>query len=221
MALNTEQFEGLLRAALSKFEPPIEQFTFTMPPPGAVPLEERPLTIRGMTITTSDSTVSLPAGEATTTDSVTITGDPVETEVERRPILMVQPLRTPGLEWGETIVPPEWVVLRRRPEPEPPNDLAERLREVLLGQMESLLVLPEAVEMIRECKIGQEAEGEVQLEMRIKGPKVPKALLDKIPPEMFIVLDYEIKRAMIRAFNLTAKDEPRKRTVIVEEDEEP
>lgn len=83
---------------------------------------------------------------------------------------------------------------------------------------EQSVSLPEDMEMLKECQISDDRGKDVELELRIRGPVIPRSILKKIPPEMFKILDLEIKRAMIRAFNLQPTEQ-RKRMVIVEEEE--
>jgi hypothetical protein len=99
----------------------------------------------------------------------------------------------------------------------PSQRILDALRRSGIGVQKQDIVVPEGLEMVKDCQIETIHEKDVTLEFHIKGPTIPKELLTEIPPEMFKRLDFELKMAMIRAFNLVPNEEVRKRLVILDE----
>lgn len=200
----------------------------------AIPFSEFSLNAASLTTTldtgsgtsiTAATTTGVDGDAVTTTDTVILPQDQRPTTGALR--IISAPNTQPLPDWVEGVRDYIGAVPAIFPEPMPyPEIMDQRVFERELMERLGLprdqsITLPEGMEMLKECQIADAGKGKkaVELELRIRGPVIPKSLLKQIPESMFRTLDLEIKRAVIRAFNLQPTEELRKRTIIVEEEE--
>lgn len=191
---------------------PFSNFTFTLDPAANLTYDPAASEVDTNVVQHVDG-YSISTGTTTSDPTVTVTTGTYTRPLQRGETQQWAP---PWVDSPSPINAGPWV----SPQPESPfNEPFERRLRETLGITRQDVDLPDDVEMLKCCQIGEVHEKDVTLEFKIKGPTIPKKLIAALPPEMFKILDLEIKRAMIRAFQLTPTTELRKRTIIVDDEE--